>query len=68
MITEQLQEAIRNSGVTRYRISQGTGIDQATLCHFMQGRSSLSFASADKILDVLGLEIVIRPRRARKGE
>jgi DNA-binding phage protein len=69
MITEQLQEAIRKSGVTRYAISKATGIGQDHLCHFLKGECSLSFASADKILDALGLEIMIRPRHnTRKGE
>ena len=69
MITELVQEAIRNSGTSRYRISKATGVDQGQLCRFMQGQpGGLSFESVDKVLDALGLEIVIRPRRKRKGE
>ena len=68
MITELIQDAIRSSGKSRYAISKATGIGQDHLCHFLKGECSLSFASADKILDALGLEIVIRPRPTRKGE
>jgi hypothetical protein len=69
MITEQLQEAIRSSGTSRYAISKATGIDQALLCRFLQGKSSLTLISVDKVLDALDLEIVIRSRRStRKGE
>ena len=69
MITELIQDAIRSSGVSRYAISKATGIGQDHLCHFLKGECSLSFASADKILDALGLEIMIRPRHnTRKGE
>jgi DNA-binding phage protein len=69
MITEQLQEAIRSGGMSRYAISKVTGIDQGMLCKFLKGQSSMSFATADRILDALGLEIVIRPRRStRKGD
>ena len=68
MITEQLQEAIRSSGTSRYSISKRTGIDQALLCRFLKGQSALSLESADKVLDVLELEIVIRPRRKRKDD
>ena len=40
MITEQLQEAIRSSGTSRYAISKVTGIDQALLCRFLKGQSA----------------------------
>jgi DNA-binding phage protein len=69
MLTERVQEAIRSGGMSRYAISKATGIDQGQLCRFMQGQpGGLSFESVDKVLDALGLEIVIRPRRKRKGE
>jgi DNA-binding phage protein len=55
--------------MTRYAISKATGIGQDHLCKFLKGQSSLSFESADKILDCLGLEIQLQPRRStRKGE
>jgi DNA-binding phage protein len=66
MITERIQEAIRSGGMSRYAISKATGINQGLLCRFLKGQSSLSFKTADKVLDALGLEVVIRPRRARK--
>jgi hypothetical protein len=68
MITELIQEAIRASGTSRYAISKSTGIGQDHLCRFLQGKNGLSLENADKVLDCLGLEIVIRPRRTRKGE
>ena len=68
MITEQLQEAIRRSGVTRYAISKATGIGQDHLCHFLKGESSMSLATVDKVLGALELEVVIRPKHTtRKG-
>jgi hypothetical protein len=63
MITERLQEAIRSSGVTRYAIWKRTGIGQDTLCHFMKNETGLALSTVDKILDCLGLEIVIQPKR-----
>ena len=69
MITERIQEAIRSGGMSRYAISKATGIDQGLLCRFLKGQSSLSFETADKVLDALGMEVVIRPRRITgKGE
>ncbi len=70
MITELIQEAIRSGGMSRYAISKVTGIDQGQLCRFMQGQpGGLSFANVDRVLDCLGLEVVIQPKRtSRKGE
>ncbi len=69
MLTERIQEAIRSGGMSRYAISKTTGIDQGLLCRFLKGQSSLSFETADKVLEALGLEVVIRPQRStRKGE
>jgi hypothetical protein len=66
MIVECIQNAIRESGTSRYAISKATGIDQGSLCRFMQGRpGGLSFAAVDRVLDCLGLEVVIKPRVAR---
>jgi hypothetical protein len=64
--SEQLQEAIRGSGVSRYAIAQTTGLSQALLCRFLQGTRGLSLGTIDKLMDALGLEIVIRPRHKRK--
>ncbi len=58
--SEQLQEAIRQSGTSRYAIARETGLSQALLCRFLQGTRGLSLESIDKLMGVLGLEI--RPR------
>jgi DNA-binding phage protein len=68
MITERIQEAIRNAGMTRYAIWKATGVGQDHLCHFLAGKSSMSFATADKILDALGLEIVFKPKCTARKE
>ena len=59
--SEQLQEAIRQSGTSRYAIARETGLSQALLCRFLQGTRGLSLESIDKLMGVLGLEI--RPRK-----
>jgi hypothetical protein len=63
--SEQLQEAIRQSGTSRYAIARETGLSQALLCRFLQGTRGLSLESIDKLMGVLALEI--RPR-GRKGK
>ncbi len=66
-IIEQLKDAIENSGLSHYALSCASGIRQSTLSRFMSGERGLSFESAARLADALGLEL--RPRKSRrKGE
>jgi len=67
-ILDQIRRAIEESGQTRYRIWQETGISQAQLSRFMHGKQGLSYEAVEKLVGYLGLEIVIRPRGGRKGK
>jgi hypothetical protein len=67
MITERIQEAIRRSGVTRYRISKWTGIGQDHLCHFLKGESSMSLSTVNKIHKAL-LADTVKAHRAWKRD
>jgi transcriptional regulator with XRE-family HTH domain len=62
-LSDQLRAAIKASGMTRYKISQATGIDQAVLSKFMSGTTGLSQASSDAIGELLGLELIVRRKR-----
>jgi transcriptional regulator with XRE-family HTH domain len=68
MIRERIQEAIRDTGLTQREVSRATGVDETMLSRFNHGLREMSFKSIDQLLDRLGLEIVIRPRREREGE
>jgi hypothetical protein len=61
---DQLREAIRGSGMTRYSISVQTGIAQSTLCKFLKMERGMSLDSVDRLMECLGLEI--RSRRKRR--
>jgi hypothetical protein len=66
-LSEQLRQAIRDCGESRYSLSKRTGIDQSTLTRFMSGERGLRLDVVDVLADVLGLEL--RPRKSRdKGE
>ena len=67
-IAHLLQDAIRNAGESRYSIAKRIGISQATLCRVLSGERGLSLPMIDRLLDGLGLEIVVRPRRKRKDD
>jgi transcriptional regulator with XRE-family HTH domain len=61
--SEQLRQAVRDSKMTRYRISWLTGIAESTLARFIQGERGLSLASIDRLMDALNLEIKSRQRK-----
>src|SRR4051812_3219057 len=69
--SDQIREAIDSSAITRYVLSEKTGITESALSRFMTGKQSLSLTTMDKIADVLGLQVVVgvqaRPRTRKPG-
>jgi transcriptional regulator with XRE-family HTH domain len=65
-ITSAVRRAIERSGLTRYQISQATGIDQGSLSRFVRGQRGLSTTSLDRLAEVLGLQIVVKPSKPKK--
>jgi transcriptional regulator with XRE-family HTH domain len=59
-LTEQLRRVIEESGLTRYRIAQETGVSEATLSKFYLGQRGLSMEALDAIWDYLDLTISVR--------
>jgi hypothetical protein len=66
--TDELRSAVEESGLTRYAIWQATGIDQGSLCKFMQGERGLGLDSVDKLADLLGLHVVRDSGQRKKKE
>ena len=64
MIIDTLRNHIEKSGLTRYRISQDTGVDEATLCRLMQGKT-VTVETADILLKHFGLELKPKKKKAR---
>ncbi len=56
MIVEAIRKYIKSCGKTRYRISQDTGVDEATLCRIVAGKAC-STETADILLKYFGLTI-----------
>ncbi len=59
-ITEQLRQAIEESGLSAYRLAADSGVNVATVLRFKNGERSLSLSSVDGLCRVLGLELVKR--------
>jgi hypothetical protein len=67
MILENIAEAIKKSGKSRYQIAKDTGIDQAILCRITigSGTGSCSTKTADKLCEYFGLEL--KPKKHKKA-
>lgn len=64
MIIETIRKQIKKSGLSRYRISQNTGVDQATLTRLMQGKT-ITVETAEILLKYFGLTITKDKKKAR---
>jgi predicted XRE-type DNA-binding protein len=62
----EITSAIEMSGLSRYRISKDTGIDQAQLSRLMQGKCGLGFDALERLCDYLELEITVKPKQVLK--
>jgi ribosome-binding protein aMBF1 (putative translation factor) len=69
MILERIAETIRKSGLSRYRISKDTGVQQSVLCKIVtgSGSSSCGIRTADKLCKYFGLELVSKKRKRKAG-
>lgn len=56
-MTDVLRAAIKDSGLSAYRISKDTGLVVTSIIRFMEGETSLRLARADVLAAYLGLEL-----------
>ena len=65
MIVETIRKHIKNCDKTRYRISQDTCVDEATLCRIVAGKAC-SAETADILLKYFGIKLVHKKRKKVK--
>jgi transcriptional regulator with XRE-family HTH domain len=66
-LTDQLRQAIAQSGMTRYEIAKRTGVSEATLSRFYTGtRPGLSMQALDALGECLGLKIVSTRKTSKR--
>ncbi len=68
LLTDQLRKAIDDSGLTRYQIAKGTGIDESALAKFYNGRRGLSMAALNALGQFLQLKITLGRKPTKKGK
>ena len=66
-VTETLRTALERCGETRYAVSKATGIPQSTLSRFVAQERALRGDNIDKLAEHLGLVLVPKPGKTRKG-
>jgi len=68
LVSDQLRQAIDDSGLTRYRIAQESGISATALALFYNGQRGLSSKALDKLGECLQLTIHLGRRPDTKGK
>lgn len=61
-----IQETIWNGGIPQAELARRVGLSPAQVSRFLKGERGLSLEAIDLMMDALGLEIVIRPRKRER--
>jgi len=67
-VSDQLRQAIDDSGLTRYRIAQETGISETALSLFYNGHRGLSMEALNALGECLQLTIHVGRKPEPKGK
>ena len=65
-LQDQLRQAIKDSGLTLYRIAKDSGVVYQVLHRFARGERDLTRETATKLADYFGMRLT-RPRRPKTG-
>jgi len=68
LLTDQLRQAIDDSGLTRYRIAKETGISESALAQFYNGHRGLSMKALNALGEFLELKVVLGRKPQKKGK
>ena len=66
-LSEQVKQAVEESGITRYAICKAIGMHESVMSRFMNNKGGLQADSLDALADLLELDIVARKNRGRKA-
>jgi transcriptional regulator with XRE-family HTH domain len=64
--SDEIRDAIRNSGMSQYAIAKSLGLSQALVSRFMHGKSWLGVDTLDRLAALLDLHIQTRARRTAR--
>ena len=63
-IEERLKRALSESKLTRYQIAKISGLSQAQLSYFVNGKRTLTLPAAARLAEALNLEL--KPMKRKK--
>jgi transcriptional regulator with XRE-family HTH domain len=64
-LADTLRRAIQESGMSRYAIAEQSGVDEGTLSKFVRGLKTINVETADKLMNLFGLEVRAEQKRGR---
>ncbi|MCE9592330.1 MAG: helix-turn-helix transcriptional regulator [Planctomycetes bacterium] len=67
-IVQSLRQAVKASEKTQYRLAKEAKVAQSMLSRLLSRERGLSIEAAERLADVLGLELVLRPKTVKKTE
>lgn len=65
-VSAVLIDAIKTSGLTKYRLAQESGVSEGTLGRFLRNERTLTLPNVDKLAAALGLELTATTK-TKKG-
>ena len=57
LVSDQMRNAIKDSGLSQYRIAVDCDIDKTVISRFVAGKVGVTLATFDRLADYLGLEL-----------
>jgi transcriptional regulator with XRE-family HTH domain len=67
-LRSKVQETLWARGIEQRELARRAELSESAISRFLRGERFLSPGAIDKVLDVLRLEVEIRPRREREEE
>jgi len=66
-LSDEIRDAVNASGMSRYAITKTLGIAESTMSRFMNGKGGLSIDFIDRLAELLGIHIVVKPTHEHGG-
>ena len=66
--SDQLRQAVKGCGLSRYRIAKEIGVSESLLSRFMSSESGLSFAVLDRLAELIGMGVVVKAKGQGKDQ
>ena len=66
--SDQIRGAVERSEISRYAICKEIGFNQGAMSPFMSGKGGISLDTLDRLAEVVGLDVVVKPKGGRSKE